>query len=937
MRVKKTTLLLIISFLVCTPYLLQAQIIHTPVSQERRQFELKDIAELELAVPSERIAETLKQSPTTHRLKRLQYAMPIEVNKDFFTIGSSGQQNGTTTTSLHITSTGAYSLGVYFSSYFLMPGSTVNIYNLSGELLLGPLTHAHNKSYGTLMLRALPGDELILVHESCHPEQQDLLAIGQVYHDFIDIAKYIGTKKEYGYGSSGACNIDINCPEGEKWQTTKKSVCKITYNGFLCSGALINNVKKDKHPYLLTANHCIRTKIDAEKAIFYFNYENAACNGTQEPIPQTISGSTIIATGQNSNLDFTLLELTEAPPAAYDVYFAGWNIADNSVSKGASIHHPDGDVKKISIPRYAPITGNYGSTYDLNSHWQITEWQSGTTEGGSSGSPLFDGSHRIIGDLTGGDASCAYNFDDFYAKLSKSWDDYSTPANQLKAWLNPWDVPISQLNGLPAVDDKPSNVQLHSKQDTLVHISWFVPADTIGQNKYFIYQNQQLTDSTLNCEYIDSTAKQNIPTDYVIALGYKKSSGKDTSFSVASRIRTMQPIQPELHETFSTKDSMPALWYEISSADTVGWKFSSSAVANGPSCPYAGSHYAIFNDTTEIGQSKLITPKLDLSGLPFVYLKFYYALPAFKDQAQEFTVYYRLQDSLPWVPLKKYDSAVASWEKEQIGLPQLSNALEIAFEGKSHPEGPGILLDSIAIIEDKEYIDVHFASSENTICVGESAIFSTNLPTNNDFLWHFGTDAQPQTATGIGPHEVSYTSSGLKDVSLKVNNKYYKKKYGIVQVGDYSETPTFTTAGRILETTLQYGIQWYFDNSPIDNATNSTYAISETGYYKLAYTNAYGCTSFSPPEYVIYTHIESAAENGLRIAPNPTSGYITLTLPMETTQGDVRIYDTSGRLVFIKQVKSHKSILHLELNPGSYIFEVTTHNKKMHTKLLIGY
>ena len=55
---------------------------------------------------------------------------------------------------------------------------------------------------------------------------------------------------------------------------------------------------------------------------------------------------------------------------------------------------------KISFDNNSLLRTDYSSNSG-NSHWR-TVWDSGTTEGGSSGSPLFDSNHRIIGQLHGG-------------------------------------------------------------------------------------------------------------------------------------------------------------------------------------------------------------------------------------------------------------------------------------------------------------------------------------------------------------------------------------------------------------------------------------------------------------------------------------------------------------------------------------------------------
>jgi hypothetical protein len=79
-----------------------------------------------------------------------------------------------------------------------------------------------------------------------------------------------------------------------------------------------------------------------------------------------------------------------------------------------------------------------GST-QANSTWTVRWDRSTTTEGGSSGSPLFDQNHRIIGQLWGGGASCNnLNSPDYYGRISKSWEPSgSNTTNQLKHWLDP--------------------------------------------------------------------------------------------------------------------------------------------------------------------------------------------------------------------------------------------------------------------------------------------------------------------------------------------------------------------------------------------------------------------------------------------------------------------------------------------------------------------
>jgi len=934
--------ILFLTIVLCTglPFAARAQITYS--DHEATLDHLKTASAIpELRLPAPEIPAKRRAKLTAeefYRLKNLQYAKPIEVHKDFFNLASQTEEAGETVRRLRISSTGAYSLGIWFETFFLTPGASLSIYHPKGHKLLGPLTHIHNKGFGSLMVQSLPGDELILEFRTCDKKTENFLTIGSVYYDFMNLPNILKEKSAMGYGSSGLCNIDINCSEGEAWQQTKKSVCKITYNGWLCTGTLMNNVKEDGTPYLLTANHCISTDFDANNAVFYFNYENEVCGGTQEPLPQTLSGATLVATAPEQRLDFSLLKLSVLPPPHYDVYYAGWNADSTTAGKGVSIHHPQGDVKKISSPRYEPVTGNYGAGYDDNSHWQITEWEAGTTEGGSSGSPLFDHQHRVVGDLTGGDASCSYNYNDFYAKMSLSWDTYSSPENQLKTWLNNWKLPIVKWNGLRPFDSIPSRLSTYTLNDTLIHLKWAAAMDTAQWEQFLVYRNGKFIDSTKHSTYVDSFAQVNQVHNYTIGQNFTPPSAKDTLYSKPISCRPMHPIPTTLHEAFVLKDSMPENWFQQSNADTVAWEFITGGGSLGPTTAFAGLFNAAFTTTAEDSYARLITPKVDLTEYSFAYLKFYYVLPQNNDRQHRLNVYYRTQDSLPWIPLKTIEAATQEWKRELIGLPQLSKNLEIAFEALGTPDGGGVFLDSIAIMEDLQYIVPSFTSSQVTTCVGDPVTFTTAYSGEANTVWLFGHNALPSAATGSGPHEVTYTSEGRKDVSLQIDNKYYSKVEGAVQVGSYPKAPEVTVMDQTLTTELEFGIQWHLDGLPLQNATASTYDIKESGYYKLSYTNAYGCTSFSATTYVVYTNLaeKPGSEDTFGLRPNPAKNYIEVSMPGNIQKGVFELFDIAGRKVVQQVLTQNKQAIYLNLPTGTYLVRIQTTNKIFNSKLVIG-
>jgi PKD repeat protein len=139
----------------------------------------------------------------------------------------------------------------------------------------------------------------------------------------------------------------------------------------------------------------------------------------------------------------------------YDVFYSGWNRTDSNIDadSGVGIHHPAGDIKKISTYK-TPIQS---STFwnGLPSHWKIiwAETVNGKSimQGGSSGSPIFDEYGRIMGDLTGGYASnsCTNPSPAYYGKIWYSWDQNgTTAAHRLKDWLDPNNKGYEKLGGV---------------------------------------------------------------------------------------------------------------------------------------------------------------------------------------------------------------------------------------------------------------------------------------------------------------------------------------------------------------------------------------------------------------------------------------------------------------------------------------------------------
>ncbi|MDA9898232.1 T9SS type A sorting domain-containing protein [Flavobacteriales bacterium] len=364
--------------------------------------------------------------------------------------------------SLAIHAEDAKGLSLYYDDFWIPSGGELYIYNPSQSQKIGPFTTKNNHSSGVFATELIYGDMLILEYFQPYFQTEDLkLSINRFAYAYRDIS---GGELS-GYNSSDDCQVNANCSEGDAWENQKKSVCRIQigsgWNVGLCSGALVNNTLNNCTPYVLSADHCFSggdiSDNGLNQSIFYFNYRSSNCSNSVPNNTYSITGCSKVAnSGGEGNVgdpDFFLVELNSDPD--FDPYFSGWNRSNTAATSGVSIHHPSGDIMKIStFTNNLTSSSGLGFGFDNTTHWQV-QWSGtnngyGVTEGGSSGSPIYNQNALLVGVLTGGSSFCdATNQTDIYGKLWHGWDQFSnSTSEQLKPWLDPANTNVISLNGL---------------------------------------------------------------------------------------------------------------------------------------------------------------------------------------------------------------------------------------------------------------------------------------------------------------------------------------------------------------------------------------------------------------------------------------------------------------------------------------------------------
>jgi hypothetical protein len=406
--------------------------------------------------------------------KPFRFALERPVNLSPETHGSWSRVGDTRVWHVHVLSPGAYSLGLVFGSYALEPGVKVFVFDPAEKMVKGAFTSENNKESGVMPVGHIPGEELLIeMQVPAALSSFGELELESVSHAFLRSGYTPAGAQDCPageFGCSQPCEIDVNCTEGDYWSLVKRSVVRIYTTTLYCTGVLVNNTAYDGTPYILTAEHCLNSQHYADRSVFLFNYESPECFGDDGPLNLSLEGAWVRTHGDS--LDFSLLELVHSPPLSYDVYYAGWDRSDFQTGGTATIHHPYGDVKKVSIDEQIPdIPAQPGDVpysgledYHYYSYWWIRQWDVGSTEAGSSGGPLFNQARKVIGTLSGGQAACgdsigydseterviynlAPNYDDYYAQFGLAWDYEEAKGNALKPWLDPVNSNAAYLDG----------------------------------------------------------------------------------------------------------------------------------------------------------------------------------------------------------------------------------------------------------------------------------------------------------------------------------------------------------------------------------------------------------------------------------------------------------------------------------------------------------
>jgi lysyl endopeptidase len=803
---------------------------------------------------------------------------------------------------------GAYSVNFIFDDLYLPVGSTLHFYDANGSTVYGPFTNEDNRADGGFATFPLPGQiAFIEYYEPAIVRGMGRISLQTVTHAYRDIFRL----DESRGGGSGACNNNVNCPEGADWQDHKRSVAIMISGGSgFCTGAMVNNTAQDGTPYFLSANHCMGGATN--NWVFKFDYERTGCANTGGP---NLSGGNFtqgaVIRAQNAGSDFALLELNSEPLPAHNVYYSGWDRSGVAPTNSIAIHHPSGDYKKISFDNDAATPENWQSA----ACWHISNWEDGTTEPGSSGSPLFDQNQRIIGQLFGGSANCNNNVDDYYGRFNVSWDG-SSSSTRLRDWLDPQNTGALTLDGF---DPNAPTVALDASAQAIGGVtSGATLCDNIVTPTLTLRNRgtDVLTSATINWS-VDGVAQT--PLNWTGSLDFND-----------SEVLTFD------QQTFAGGDH------------TI--EFSVSA-PNGASDENLDNDVISVNFTTVDGDEISVVIQLDnypgetsweirndlnvlvASGDGYSTPNAAVTIPTcLADGCYTFTI------------MDDYDDGICCGFGQ--GFYEVNDPFgNMIGEGAQFTDQESVEFCLPFIVPVPE---ASFSVATTTICTGVPLTFNnTSTPANSlSYAWVFQ-GGSPSTSSIANP-VVTFNNSGTFDVSLTVTNSAgtdVLSSPGYITVNASPSASTSSTGENLWEGgangtatvevtggTEPYSIDW----NP-GTQTGTTISGLTAGNYTAVVTDANGCSTSATVTVGSNVGINDLTlADVIRTYPNPSSGLVNIELPTDRAVIHISLSDMTGRTVkHFSPADVHNLTLDISsLSEGVYHLNFFTESNRATKKLV---
>lgn len=243
--------------------------------------------------------------------------------------------------------------------------------------------------------------------------------------------------------------------------------------------------------------------------------------------------------------------------------------------------------------------------------------------------------------------------------------------------------------------------------------------------------------------------------------------------------------------------------------------------------------------------------------------------------------------------------------------------------------------------------EADFAANRTEACLEETIVFSDSTSgAATAWDWNFGAGATPATANGSGPHSVSYSTGGTKDVSLTITTLGGPKTETKVDYLEIANDPRINPKVRFsnwgnnrfrfyVEDGIGNTHKWYIP-AQSDTASADTVFIgfSAPGNYTVALLASNECNDTTVfINLTDWTSVDNVDLGKITLFPNPAKNVVNIS----STQyqfSNYSIYDLTGKVIQAGELLENKVDLR-KITKGVYLFKLHDQKHSISTKLIV--
>jgi PKD repeat protein len=289
-------------------------------------------------------------------------------------------------------------------------------------------------------------------------------------------------------------------------------------------------------------------------------------------------------------------------------------------------------------------------------------------------------------------------------------------------------------------------------------------------------------------------------------------------------------------------------------------------------------------------------------------------------------------------------TSASDWRRDSISMnAYLGQSIRIALVN-INGYGNNLYLDNFRVYEPGLPTPIaDITQSDLATCSDSIVTFSVPTPASGvNYNWLFGLGANPFSASGPGPHLVTYSSGGNNNVSLSANNMSGQDvAYSTVDVSlspfanyiysqgassfDYQFNSTSTGDG-----TLTYA--WDFGDGSTSNQQNPTHTFPTTGgtfVVQLTVSSDCGSSSYSQTIDLSGIGLNEKQNTDWVLYPNPTKGELNVRFSSNFEVHQLVLLDLQGRQLKIIDVDSQSEDVRINvesLAKGTYLLQLKSEN-----------